>query len=429
MNARRFTHVDVNNFYVSCERVFQPRLEGVPVLVLSNCDGCVIARSAETKAMGIEMGTPWFQLRDMARKRGIVALSSNYTLYGDMSARAMRVIGRWTPQEDQEVYSIDETFLDFTRQPRVDLQVTGRAIRARVKQWVGLPVCVGSASSKTLSKLANRLAKKQPHWEGVCDLTTLPTAELEAMMAGVAVTDIWGVGARLGERLHAEGIHTALQLRQADPRRIRERYGVVMERTVRELTGVACIDLEDIPPKQQIICSRMFGAPIYSADELAETIREYMGRAVRKLRQQGSVAGSVGVWLHTNPRRPQDAQHHPSACLPVPIPTDDIGTLTRAAVAVMRAIHKPGHRYTKAGVMLLDLRAKAHEQGDLFAAELVQPRDALLNMLDRINGKWGRGTVGLGSAGLQRPRAWAMKREQLTPAYTTSWNELAIVHA
>lgn len=426
---RRFTHVDVNNFYVSCERVFQPKLEGVPVIVLSNCDGCVIARSAEIKAMGIEMGTPWFQLRDAARKRGITALSSNYTLYGDMSARAMRTIGRWTPQEDQEVYSIDETFLDFTRQPRVDLLETGRAIRATVKQHVGLPVCVGSASSKTLSKLANRLAKKQPRWEGVCDLTTLSTPELESLMAGVAVTDVWGVGHRLGVRLNAEGIHSALHLRQADPRRIRERYGVVLERTVRELRGVACLDLEDIPPKQQIIASRMFGAPIYAADELAETIREYMGRAVRKLRQQASVAGSVGVWLHTNPRRPQDVQHHPSACLPVPIPTDDIGTLTRVAVAVMRAIHKPGHRYTKAGVMLMDLRAKEHAQGDLFAAELIQPRDTLLDTLDRINGKWGRGTVGLGSAGLQRPRAWSMKRDMLTPAYTTRWDHLATVRA
>lgn len=427
--SRRFTLVDVNNFYVSCERVFQPRLEGVPVIVLSNCDGCVIARSAEIKAMGIEMGVPWFQLKDLARKRGIVALSSNYTLYGDMSARAMRTIGRWTPQEDQEVYSIDETFLDFTRQPHVDLLETGRAIRATVKQNVGLPVCVGSASSKTLSKLANRLAKKQPQWEGVCDLTRLSTVELESLMAGVPVTDVWGVGHRLGARLGTEGIRSALHLRQADPRRIRERYGVVLERTVRELRGVACLELEDIPPKQQIVASRMFGEPIYAADELAETIREYMGRAVRKLRSQESVAGSVGVWLHTNPHRSQDPQHHPSACLPVPIPTDDVGTLTRVAVAVMRAIHKPGYRYTKAGVMLMDLRAKEHAQGDLFAAEFVQPRDALLDTLDRINGKWGRGTVGLGSAGLQRPRAWSMKRDNLTPAYTTRWDQLATVLA
>ncbi len=427
--SRRFVLVDVNNFYVSCERLFQPRLEGVPVLVLSNCDGCVIARSAEVKAMGIAMGTPWFQLKNHARKQGIVALSSNYTLYGDMSARTMRTIGRWVPQDDQEVYSIDETFLDFTRQPRADLTAAGQAIRATVKQHVGLPVCVGAGSSKTLSKLANRFAKKQLRWNGVCDLTVLPDWELEALMADVDVTDVWGVGRRLGARLNVEGIRTALHLRQADPRRIRERYGVVLERSVRELRGAPCLDLEDIPPKQQIVASRMFGAPIFDAGELAETIQEYMARAIRKLRQQNSVAGMVGVWLHTNPHRGQDAQHHPSASLPIPIPTDDIGTLTRAALAVMRALHRPGFRYTKSGVMLSDLRPKDLSQGDLFAHELVQPRDALLDTLDRINTRWGRGTLGLGIAGLQRPRIWAMKRDQLTPAYTTRWSELATVHA
>lgn len=426
---RRFALVDVNNFYCSCERVFQPRLEGVPLVVLSNCDGCVIARSAEIKAMGIPIGTPWFQLRERAEKTGIVALSSNYTLYGDMSARCMRLIGQFVPQEDQEVYSIDESFLDFTRHPRLEITETGREIRKRIQQWIGLPVCVGAGSTKTLAKLGNHIAKKRPEWGGVCDLTAVSPETLLYLMESIEVNQVWGVGSRIAARLQPMGIRNVAQLRAADPRRLREHFGVVLERTVRELGGTACLDLEDIPPKQQIVASRMFGAPIYDASELAETVREYTGRAVRKLRTQKGVAGVIGVWLHTNPHRPQDAQHHPSAALPIPIPTDDIGVLTRAAVAVMRSLHRPGYRYTKAGVMLSDLRGKERTQGDLFAAEMVQPRDALLDALDQVNAKWGRGTMGMGSAGLQRPRAWAMKRDLLTPAYTTRWSDLATVRA
>ncbi len=428
--SRRIALVDVNNFYCSCERVFQPKYNGTPLVVLSNNDGCVVARSAEVKALGVQMGTPWFQMQDLARQHGIVAFSSNYTLYGDMSARCMRVIGQFVPPEDQEVYSIDESFVDFTHQPRLDLTATGHAIRTRVRQWTGLPVCVGVGRTKTLAKLANHIAKKRSEWQSVCDLTTAPADAIDAAMASIEVRDVWGVGRRIATRLLPMGVRTVAELRAADPRRMREHFGVVLERTVRELNGVACLDLEDMQPKKQIIASRAFGAPVYSLVELAESIREYMARAVRKLRLQSGVAGMVGAWVETNRFREQDAQYSPSATIPLALPSDDIATLTAAAMQVLRGIYRPGFRYVKSGVMLLDLSDKSMHQGDLFAGDMpaINPRrEQLLATLDRANSRWGRHTIGLGSSGIQARAAWAMQRGNLTPAYTTRWAELPVV--
>lgn len=428
---RRIALVDVNNFYVSCERVFRPDLEGKPVVVLSNNDGCVVARSAEVKALGIPMGQPWFQMKALAREHRILAFSSNYTLYGDLSARVMSVLGQFAP--DQEVYSIDESFLDFTRQPQLDLTATGQAIRHRVKQWVGVPVSVGIGSTKTLAKLANHIAKKQPVWKGVCDLDTLAPPDRDALLARIEVREVWGVGRQTAGKLAAQGIVSVADLKAADPRRIGERYSVVLERTVRELRGDACIDLEeDAPPKQQIIASRSFGAPVWTEAELAESLRAYMGRAAEKLRRQHGVAGRVGVWLETNRHRLQDAQYHPSATLPLAVPSDDTAVLTQAARTLLHHLFREGYRYVKAGVMLLELGERGVEQGQLFAdaPPASNPaRSALMATLDRVNAKWGKGTLGIGSAGLQQPRRWAMKRGTMTPAYTTRWSDLAIVRA
>ena len=428
---RHIALVDVNNFYVSCERVFRPDLEGKPVVVLSNNDGCVVARSAEVKALGVPMGLPWFQMKELAREHRILAFSSNYTLYGDLSARVMSVLGQFAP--DQEVYSIDESFLDFTRQPHLDLTATGHCIRERVKQWVGVPVSVGIGSTKTLAKLANHVAKKRAGWNGVCDLGTLPGSDLEALLASIEVREVWGVGRKTAMKLAMQGIRSVADLRTADPRRIGERYSVVMERTVRELRGESCIDLEDdAPPRQQIIASRSFGAPVWTEADLAESLRAYMGRAAEKLRRQHSVAGRVGVWLETNRHRLQDAQYHPSATLPLPAPSEDTAVLTQAAMAVLHHLYRDGFRYVKAGVMLLELGDRGVEQGQLFADahSASEPgHSALMTTLDRINAKWGKGTLGIGSAGLQSPRRWAMKRGTMTPAYTTRWSDLAIVKA
>ncbi len=428
----RIALVDVNNFYCSCERVFRPDLEGVPLVVLSNNDGCVVARSAEVKALGVSVGTPWFQLRDLAQRHGILAFSSNYTLYGDMSSRVMRIVGQFSP--DQEIYSIDETFLDFSRQPCLEWVATGQAIRTRIQQWTGLPVCVGFGSTKTLAKLANHVAKKYPEWQSVCDLGTLSPRDLETLLATIGVREVWGVGRRLAVQLGSAGVHSVADLRACDPRWIRARFSVVLERTLRELQGQTGLGLESMAPtRKEIITSRSFGCPVYRLDELAEAVREYMARAACRLRQQGSVAAAVGVWIETNRFREQDSQYSPSATWLLGVPTNDTRLLTQTAQTVLRTLFRPGYRYIKAGVMLLDLRARGDlQQGDLFGIESAAMEArcaALMATLDRVNAKWGSGTLGIGSAGLKSDRRWTVARGKLSPAYTTKWSELRRVRA
>jgi len=318
MRKRIFVLVDGNNFYVSCERVFNPRLEGQPVVVLSNNDGCAIARSQEAKALGIAMGQPWFQIRHMERKYGLTAFSSNYALYADMSNRMMGILSQFAPA--QEVYSIDECFLDLTGL-NVDLTAHGHALRDRVKQWIGIPTCVGIGHSKTQAKLANHIAKKRPEWNGVCDLSSLPESTVNELMASIDVGEVWGVGQKLTERLNALGIQTVLDLKRADPKVIQRRFSVVLERTVWELRGIACLRLEDIsPPRQQIISSRSFGRPVTELNELKEAVTAYMSRAAEKLRRQGSIAQALHVHIRTSPFRedrpyygkgPDHPAHHP----------------------------------------------------------------------------------------------------------------------
>jgi DNA polymerase V len=360
MTPRRIALVDANSFYCSAERVFRPDLEGLPVVVLSNNDGCGPPRSAEAKALQIPMGQPWFQLRNEARRRGwpLAAFSSNYTLYGDMSRRFMDVLAQFVAPEDMEQYSIDESFLDFTHH-RINTLTTGHAIRRQVQQWTGLAVCVGFGSTKTLAKLANHIAKKQPRFGGVCDLTAMTEPELDALLATVEVRDVWGIGRKLAEALMRSGTMTAAQLRRVDARRIRERFNVVVERTVSELQGVSCVAWETEPPaKQQIIASRRFGGPLYTPDALAEPIRLHAGRAAEKLRHQGSIAGRVGVWIETNRFRPQDPQYTPCRSVTLPVATDDTVLIAAWCVAVLRTVFRTGYRYVKAGVVLDSIRPK-----------------------------------------------------------------------
>lgn len=428
VSIRRIGLVDVNNFYVSCERLFQPRLNGRPVVVLSNNDGIVVARSQEVKDLGVKMGTPWHHLRELARHHRIVHFSSNYTLYGDMSQRVMSVLGQFTP--DQEVYSIDESFLDFTRMPRLNLTALGAEIRERVRQWIGLPVCVGFGPTKTLAKLANHVAKKRSAWQGVCDLSVLDARALSDLLAGIEVGEVWGVGPRTEAKLLKLGIRTVADLRAAEPARMRELFSVVLERTVRELGGVACLDLDSPEPKKQIISSRSFGAPINDLEELAQPVQVHMTTAAEKLRRQASVAGAVGVWLETNRFRPQDRQYSSTASLRLTEPTDDTLRLIAVAHALVRHIYKPGYRYAKAGVMLMDIGEKEVEQGMLFDADAAKNvrRDRLMAVMDRVSARWGRGVLAPGAAGLSE-RRWAMSREHLSPCYTTQWSDLVRVIA
>jgi DNA polymerase V len=296
---RSLALIDVNNFYVSCERVFNPKLNGKPVVVLSNNDGCAIARSNEAKALGIKMGEPWFKLRDLAQQHGIIAHSSNYALYADMSNRVMEILSGFSP--NQEVYSIDECFLDLTGMPRPHLAIASR-MRVMIRQYTGLPVCVGIGPSKTLAKLANHCAKKGYTPDGVCDFNAWTPEQLDAQLAKIEIGEVWGIGRRLVPKLNALGIRTVLDLKRVDPEYMRQQFSVVMEKTVRELRGQACIELEEVAPaKKQIVSSRSFGFPVTDIQSLSEALSLYTSRAAEKLRKQQSFATLLAVFIHTSP--------------------------------------------------------------------------------------------------------------------------------
>lgn len=376
------------------------------------------------------MGTPWHHIHDLVRQHGIQYRSSNYTLYGDMSRRTMNVIGQFVAREDQEVYSIDESFLDPSRYPRADGATLGSQIRQRVAQWCGLPVCVGVGATRTLAKLANHLAKKRPEFGGVCDLTAMAARDFEDFAATLDVGDVWGIGSKLSARLNDLGIRTVAQLTGTDPKRLRQLMGVVVERTVRELQGIACRGLDIVEPRQQIIASRAFGAPVYTREDLEAAVQTYVGRAAHKLRGQGSRAGTVKVWLETDRFRPHDPQYYPCAGTRLPNPSDDLAILTRTADAVLTRIFRSGYRYTKAGVILEELADQVHLQGGLFdAAEAPPRRQALMATLDRIHARFGRAEVGMGHAGVKATKGWTMRRGRLSPAYTTDWSQLLVVES
>jgi DNA polymerase V len=292
---RTIALVDCNNFYVSCERLFQPGLEGKPVVVLSNNDGCVVSRSKEVKDLGITMALPWFQMKDIAKQHGIIAFSSNYTLYADISNRVMSLLSRFSP--NQEVYSIDECFLELTGMASLEnISEYGQQIRQSIKKCVGIPVCIGIASSKTLAKLANQVAKKQPRMNSVCDFNAISKNTLDELLATLPVGEVWGVGRRSTVKLLEMDIHTVLDLKRTPPKRIRDEFSVVLERTVEELNGVACIELDDVvPDKQQIICSRSFGTLVSNLPDLEQAAIAYTTRAAERLRHQHSIASGIQI--------------------------------------------------------------------------------------------------------------------------------------
>lgn len=428
--------VDGNNFFVSCERVFRPSLNGLPVVVLSNNDGCAIARSNEAKALGIAMGAPWFKIRHLADSEGLVALSANFALYGDLSDRMMSLAAGLGPL--QEVYSIDESFIDLTGVGG-DLLARSHKIRARILQWVGIPCGIGIGATKTLAKLANHVAKtaeRKPgvypaHLAQVCDLAALPHAELQAVFAATAVNEVWGVGRQIAKQLQEGGVHTVLDLVQLDPAMVRQRWSVTLERTVRELQGLSCIDLDHAPPaRQEIACTRSFGHPVTELSALGEAVTEFASRAAVKLRKQGSLAALVMVFIRTSPFR-QDPQYSRSINVPLRRPTADTACMVDAALAGLRAIYRPGFSYAKAGVMLLDLQSDRVQQGELdWQDDSAKDRGRLMSSLDDLNQRFGRGTVQLASAGLQgERRVWSMKQKRRTPAYTTCLADMPTARA
>ncbi len=412
--------IDANNFYVSCERVFNPALQGKPVVVLSNNDGCAVARSNEVKALGVKMGEPWFRLRDLAQQHGIIALSSNYALYADMSQRMMTLLGRFSPQ--QEVYSIDECFLDMGNQG--DVTPMGQTMRQEVASWLGLPVGVGIGSTKTLAKLANHVAKKRPAYAGVCNFNTMATADLERLLAEIDVAEVWGVGARGAEKLRAMGITNVLSLRRADAGQLRKRFSVVMARTVQELNGVSCLSLEMVaPPRQQIQCSRSFGQPVYEQDELAEAVLTFLRRGVRRMRGQDLVTGAIHVFIQTNPFREREPQYRQGITMPVANASSDELRLARIAVQGLAAIYKPGYAYHKAGVLLMELEGTANKQGDLFADPVDEGKStALMATLDAMRKRYGSDIISVAGEGVRK--RWAVRSANRSPNYTTRWAEI-----
>jgi DNA polymerase V len=410
--------VDCNNFYVSCECVFQPELRHKPVVVLSNNDGCVIARSNEAKALGIPMGAPWHLHKGQFDHMGVIVRSSNYTLYGDMSARVMTMLSAFTP--DLEIYSIDEAFLGMSGFGG-RLQAHARALRAAVLQGTGIPVSVGIAPTKTLAKVANHIAKKDEKHRGAVLLLD-ETSQNEAL-SRLALTDLWGIAGRLAAKLNLLGIMTPLDLKRADPLLLRDRLGVVALRMAMELRGMACLDHErSTPDRKSIMASRSFGRAITSLPEMEEAVASYAARAAEKLRRQRLAAAHLMTFIETNRFKPEERQHFGSKPVHLPVATSDSARLISAALNGLRAIWRGGHRYKKAGVLLLDLHPASGVQESLFGRRDDHRRTRLMRTIDQINRQHGRDTVSFAAAGIRRP--WKMQRGQLSPCYTTDWGEL-----
>jgi DNA polymerase V len=409
-----FALVDGNSFYASCEKAFRPDLRDRAVVVLSNNDGCVVARSAEAKLLGIPMGAPLFQIQKEIRQHGIVVFSSNYELYADMSARMMSAIASLTPRI--EVYSIDECFADLTGM--ADRQALGTLIRRRVHQWARIPTCVGIGHSKVQAKLANHIAKKNKDWNGVCNLVDMPDAQRDALLAEIPAGSIWGIGRKLSAHLQTMGIRTALQLRDADKGTIRKRFGVVVERICRELAGHSCLALSDVnEPNQQIIRSRSFGQLVTDKMALQAAVSTHVCSAVAVLREQGTLASVINVFIDTNRFREQDVQYHGSKSTALAYPSSDTLQFNQLAMQLLDDIYQPGHLYKKAGVMLAGIETGTRLQTDLFAQHDTPERDKLMQTLDALNTRYGRGTVQLATA--MQNEDWRMCREKLSPCYTT----------
>ena len=422
-----FALVDVNNFYVSCERVFAPKLEDIPMVVLSNNDGCAVARSAEVKALGVKMGTPWFQMKDLAQQHGIQAYSSNYTLYGDMSGRVVEVLRKFTP--NLEVYSIDESFLQIETvlKQYADPTSLGQIIKQDVKDTTGLPVCVGIGASKTLAKLANHLAKKNPQFTGVCDISSMPKAMLYQWMAETAVGEVWGIGGKTAKKLKELKINSIFDLVQISPQAMRQQFGVVIERICYELRGVSCLQLEEVAPaKQQIISSRSFGKPVTSMEGLSESVATHAARGAEKLRSQKSVTGALTIFVQTNPHKPFEPQHHQSITVVLSDPSDNTLTLTSAALKGLKQIYKAGFKYKKAGVILNLLADKPTMQQSLFDDMEVKGKSAgLMKAMDSINSRFGNAAIKTAVSGTKQD--WKMRSGNKSPNYTTQWDELPVV--
>ena len=423
--SSRIALVDFNNFFCSCERVFNPSLVGKPVVVLSNNDGCIISRSEEAKAIGIPMGAPLHQQHEVIRKHEVRVFSSNYTLYGDMSARVMSILRKSVPAI--EVYSIDESFLELP--PSFD-EESARALRAKILQWTGIPVCIGIAGTKLLAKFANRYAKKNKQLTGgVFDLATY--WDPDGLMADAPCDALWGVAKNTAKTLSSMGISTVLDLKQADPTAVRKSLGVVGERLQRELNGISCLAMEEMPPPRKgVMASRSFGNPVESLEDLEEALSNHVARASEKIRRFGLLATHMEVFLQTNRFRKDENQYNPSSGITLPTPTASTSELMATARELLQSIYRSGYRYKKTGVMLAHLVFKDEYQPSLFHAS-EKGRIDIDKIVDDINRRMGDNRTPViirASMGTSNSRGrWKMKAERHSPNYTTDWNQLPVI--
>jgi len=412
--------IDCNSFYASCERIFNPKLLGKPIVVLSNNDGCIITRSAEAKALGIKMGEPYFKAKKIIEKNNVKVFSSNYSLYGDISQRVMEILLGFSPEV--EIYSIDEAFLNFKGFKNHELLTYCKHIRQTIKQWVGIPVSIGVGSTKTLSKIANHLAKKEADYEGICILKG--DEKIEEALNRIEIGDVWGIGRRLSKFLRNYEVRTAKQFAFLDRRWIRKNMGVVGEKIQLELCGISCLDLELLPsPKKSCCVSRSFSRPIEKIEELQESIANYGSRVAEKIREEGLIAQSMSIFVLTNHFNKKEKQYSSSIKLQLDYPTSDSKLIVKRAVEGIKRIYKEGYRYKKAGIILYELHSSSSVRGLL---DYDKPRtDSLMRSLDEINYRYGSATLRLAAEGIRR--SWHMRREKVSPCYTTSFDQLMIV--
>ena len=423
---RSIALVDCNNFYVSCERVFNPKLRNKPVVVLSNNDGCAVARSEEAKALGIRMGEPCFQFKHLARKHNIITCSSNYALYADMSDRIMSILFKFSPS--QEIYSIDECFLDFTGFRKNGLTAYAQEICRYIQQQTGLPVCIGIGASKTLAKLANYIAKKNLAFQGVCNFNAMAIQEQNKWLHKIKVGKIWGIGKQLSPKLQQIGVYNINDLKNINPRILDLKFSISLKKTVYELNNIVCFNLkETTAKKKQITCSRSFGVLITSFKSLEQSIALYVSRAAEKLRRQNSYTKSIHIYICTSPFNKKESCYENSITIPLPEQTDNTLTLIQFSLFGLRKIYRNGYKYQKAGIILSKIVSSKKHQPDLFSKkEERRKSNNLMAALDQINTLMGKKILIIAAEGITQP--WKMRQNNMSPRYTTNWNDLIVAN-
>ncbi|WP_060466253.1 Y-family DNA polymerase [Acinetobacter sp. LMB-5] len=423
-----FFLIDVNNMYVSCERVFDPSLNGKSTIVLSNNDGCAVARSNEAKALGIRMGVPLFQIKDLVQQHGVIVLSSNYAMYAEMSRRFHKILSSYVTAEEVEPYSIDECFVDFSAyEKNFDLEKVGQQMRQQIWKWLGLPVCVGIGRSKTESKIANHIAKKNAGFNSVCDLVNMDPCNKEYYFSLIEVSEVWGVGRKHSKKLQSMGINTVLDLACAEPREMQKKFSIVMARTIYELQGISCIEIEHTPPsKKQIVASRSFGGRVTELTDLKEAISMYAQDACKRLRDEGLLCGCMIAFVHSNPFDPNVPFYNKSITGSFSEPTDCAIDFVKAATRMLNEIYKEGIKYKKCGVVLTGLEPKTGHTYDLLTDfEMIEKKECLMKAMDGIHSKFGKKKIGVGPCFVPG-RNWSMSRDKLS-RNPFKWDELLII--